>query len=233
MATDLAALSGAVIAFDLDGTLVDTAPDIVPTLNLLLAQEGFEPLPFAEGRDLIGGGALALIERGFQRAGAEFSEVRAAALFERFLHLYAEHIADRSRPYPGVVEALGELRGAGARLAVCTNKQTRLSRSLLEKLGLAGFFEAIVGPDAAGARKPDPRHLEAAIAAAGGEPRRAVMVGDAITDAEAARAAGVPLILVSFGDTETPAAELSPDILIDHFDQLPEACVRLLGACGG
>lgn len=227
----MAALSGATICFDLDGTLVDTAPDLVWVLNHVLAEVGLQPLPFDEGRNLIGGGARALLERGFARAGATLSASRGDELFARFLVLYQDRLADESRPYPGVRESLTYLLAAGARLAVCTNKRTDLSTALLTQLDLARFFTAIVGPDAAGARKPDPRHLEAAIAAAGGDPIRALMVGDSATDAGAARAMGVPLILVSFGYTEIPAADLGADILIDRFDELPDACLRLLGAC--
>jgi phosphoglycolate phosphatase len=224
-------LAGAVIAFDLDGTLVDTAPDLVGVLNLLLAQEGLAPLPLDQARPLIGYGAKRLIERGFEAARAPLSAEHLDALFDRFLTHYVVRIAQESRPFPGVVEALGRLKGQGASLAVCTNKQTALSVMLLEAVGLRPLFEAVVGPDAAGARKPDPRHLEAALEAAGGTLGRAVMVGDAATDAGLARAAGVPLILVSFGYTEIPPAELAPDVLIDHFDELPDACMRLLAAC--
>jgi phosphoglycolate phosphatase len=225
------ALSGAVIAFDLDGTLVDTAPDLVGTLNVILAEEGLRPLAMAHARDLIGHGARRLLERGFQAAGAPLPAERMPGLFDRFLARYLAHIADESRPFPGVVDALEALRADGARLAVCTNKPTGLSNALLDALDLGRLFEAVVGPDRAPAAKPDPRHLEAAVTAAGGTLGRAILVGDAATDAGAARAAGVPLILVSFGYTETPAAELKPDILIDHFDELPDACARLLGAC--
>ncbi|MGZ6004422.1 MAG: phosphoglycolate phosphatase [Caulobacteraceae bacterium] len=224
-------LRGAVIAFDLDGTLVDTAPDLVGTLNVILAEEGLRPLAMAHARDLIGHGARRLLERGFQAAGEPLPEERMPALFDRFIARYLAHIADESRPFPGVVDALEALRADGARLAVCTNKPTGLSTSLLAALDLARLFDAVLGPDAAGHAKPDPRHLEAAIAAAGGTTDRAILVGDAATDAGAARAAHVPLILVSFGYTDIPAHDLSPDILIDHFDQLPRACARLLGAC--
>lgn len=228
----MAALSGAVIAFDLDGTLVDTAPDLVGTLNVLLREEGVAPLPMETARPLIGHGARRLLERGFEVAAAPLPSDRLEQLFDRFLAHYFAHIADESRPFPGVTEALATLKAAGARLAVCTNKPTDLSIALLEALRMGDLFDAVVGPDAAPARKPDPRHLEAAIRAAGGALPRAVMVGDAITDAGAARAAGAPLVLVSFGYTETPAAELAPDVLIHHFDELPAACVRLLAACG-
>ena len=230
--TDLTALEGAAIAFDLDGTLVDTAPDLIGTLNVLLDEEGLPPLPLQDARPFIGHGARRLIERGFLAAGAQLPADRMDGLFERFIAHYNANIAVESRPFPGVVEALDLMKGAGARLVVCTNKRTDLSVSLLDALDLSRRFEAIVGADAAPAPKPDPRHLLAAVEAAGGSPARTVMVGDAATDAGAARAAGAGLVLVSFGYTEIPVAQLGADILIDHFDDLPNACVRLLTACG-
>jgi phosphoglycolate phosphatase len=227
-----AALAGATVAFDLDGTLVDTAPDLVGTLNVLLAQEGIAPLPLGDARPFIGRGARWLIERGFQAAGAPLDPQQTPGLFDRFIAHYLAHIADESRPFPGVEAALDRLKAAGAKLCVCTNKRTDLSVALLETVGLADRFDAIVGADAAPAIKPDPRHLIAAVEAVGGGMEKAILVGDAATDAGAARAAGAHLILVSFGYTEIPAQELAPDILIHHFDELPEACARLLGACG-
>jgi phosphoglycolate phosphatase len=227
-----AALSGAAIAFDLDGTLVDTAHDLIGTLNWLLAQEGLAPLPLAEARPFIGRGARWMIERGFQAADAPLAPADVQPLFERFIDRYTGHIADESQPFPGCVEALNALKADGAKLVVCTNKLTGLSRALLDALDMTRLFDAVIGSDAAPAIKPDPRHLETAIAAVGGRLDRAIMVGDAATDAGAARAAKVPLILVSFGYTETPAAELGPDVLIDRYDQLGEACLRLLTACG-
>ncbi|MET0271611.1 MAG: phosphoglycolate phosphatase [Phenylobacterium sp.] len=232
MVADLSALAGATIAFDLDGTLVDTAPDLVGTLNVLLAQEGLAPLPYEEARPFIGHGARRLIEKGFVAAGEPLEDRRLQALFERFLVHYDAHIADESRPYPGVVDALEAMKAAGARLSVCTNKLTGLSTHLLDALDMSWLFDAIVGPDVAGCAKPDPRHLIAAVEAAGGAIGRAIMVGDAATDAGAARAAGTSLILVSFGYTEIPARDLAPDVLIDHFADLPGACARLLAACG-
>jgi phosphoglycolate phosphatase len=225
-------LAGATIAFDLDGTLVETAPDLIGTLNVILGDQGLAALPLAQARPFIGHGARWLIERGFEAAGAHLHPAKSQQLFERFIAHYRARIADESRPFPGCEAALDALIAAGARLAVCTNKPTGLSVALLEALGLASHFAAIVGPDAAPAAKPDPRHLQAAVTAAGGRLDRAILVGDSATDAGAARAARTGLILVSFGYTAIPAADLDPDILIDHFDQLPAACLRLLPACG-
>jgi phosphoglycolate phosphatase len=222
-------LAGATIVFDLDGTLIDTAPDLVSTLNLLLAREGVAALPLSEARDMIGQGARALIARGFAAAGAPLGEAKLSALFADFIAHYLAHIADESRPFPGVVAAMDDLAAAGARLAVCTNKRTDLSVALLDALALTDRFAAVVGADAAPAPKPAAAHLIAAIERAGGRRERAVMVGDSASDAGAARAAGVPLVLVSFGYTDVPARALDPDVLIDHFDDLPAACRRLLG----
>lgn len=232
IAPDLSALDGAVIAFDLDGTLVDTAPDLIGTLNVLLTGEGLPALPLAEARPFIGHGARRLIERGFDAAGEHLAADRLDGLFEQFLAHYNANIAVESRPFPGVLAALDAMAGAGARLVVCTNKRTDLSVNLLDALDMTRRFKAVIGADAAPAPKPDARHLTTAVDAAGGTIGRTVMVGDAATDAGAARAAGAALVLVSFGYTEIPAAELGADILIDHFGELPDACQRLLSACG-
>jgi phosphoglycolate phosphatase len=235
MAADLpaGALAGATIAFDLDGTLVDTAPDLIGTLNAILHDEGLPALPLDQARPFIGHGARWLIERGFEAAGQHLEPARSQRLFDRFIPRYRDRIAQESRPFPGCEAALDALIGAGARLAVCTNKPTALSVALVEAVGLSRRFAAVVGPDSAPAAKPDPRHLQAAVAAAGGTIGRAVLVGDSATDAGAARAAGAGLVLVSFGYTAIPAAQLDPDELVEAYDQLPAACLRLLGACSG
>jgi phosphoglycolate phosphatase len=230
--TDLATLNGATIAFDLDGTLVESAPDLIGTLNAILIAEGLKPLPYDQGRPFIGRGARWLLRRGLAAAGAPDPDARADALFDRFIDHYHAHIADQSRPFPGVIGALEILKAAGAKRVVCTNKRTDLSRSLLAKLGMAELFDGVVGADAVSAIKPDAAHLIEAVAAVGGDLARSVMVGDAATDA-GARAAGTPLILVDFGYTEIPAADLAPDILLHHFDDLVESCARLLDrGCG-
>lgn len=227
---DFSALNGATLVFDLDGTLVESAPDLIGTLNVLLGEEAIAPLPLEAARPFIGHGARRLIERGFAAQGHALPTARMDDLFARFIAHYDAHSADLTRPFPGAVQALTQMKAAGARLAVCTNKLTGLSVGILEKLDLAGLFDAVVGGDSVPAPKPDPGHLTATIEAAGGTIGRAIMIGDAATDAGAARAAQVPLILVSFGYTDIPAAELAPDILIGHFDELPTACLRLLTA---
>ena len=168
--TDLSALNGVTVVFDLDGTLVDTAPDLVATLNVLLEQEGVAPLPPAQARDMIGQGARALIAKGFAAAGAALDPAALDGLFERFIAHYREHIADESLPFPGLVAALDTLHAAGAILCVCTNKRTDLSFALLKALDLDAYFKSVVGADAARAPKPDPGHLLTAIEAAGGDP---------------------------------------------------------------
>ena len=223
-------LAGAVIAFDLDGTLVDTAPDLIGSLNVVLGECGLPPLPVEAARIVAGRGARAMVARGFEAEGLVVPPEREPVLFERFIEIYVDRIAHESRPYPGAVEALDQLAAAGARLAVCTNKRSDLTLALLDALDLTPRFAAIVGPDTAGAFKPDPRHLLKTIEAAGGRPERALMVGDAAPDRDAAGAAGVPVVLVSFGYSDPPAADLSPDALIDHFDQLTPIVRRLLGA---
>jgi phosphoglycolate phosphatase len=221
-----------VIAFDLDGTLVDTAPDLIGTLNYILAEHGHDGLPLAAARTLVGHGARAMLTRGFAAAGETLATERMDRLFDHFIELYVGRIAMASRPFPGLIAALDELARAGARLAVCTNKRTDLSLALLDALDLTHRFAAVVGPDLAGAYKPDPKHLAYAVEAAGGRLSHALMVGDASTDTEAARAAGAPVIAVSFGYSDVPVAELGADAVIDHFGELPAAARRLLSPAG-
>ena len=224
-------LNGATIAFDLDGTLVDTAPDLVGALNTILIQEALPPLPFDEVRLMVGRGARALLERGFAAAGSPLDAERAPPLVARFIAHYLTRIAEESAPFPGVVEVLTELKTAGAKLVVCTNKLTHLSEALLEAVGLSSFFDAVVGADSAPAAKPDGRHVAAAIAAVGGDIGRAVMIGDSVNDALGARNAGVPSVLVSFGYTEDPVETLGGDMVVHSFLDVPRACITLLASC--
>eukprot|EP01037_Dinobryon_pediforme_P016635 gene16635-16817_t len=182
----------------------------------------------SDARRLVGRGAKIMLMRGFEESGRTLAEPDAAPLVERFIAVYRDRIADESLPFPGCVSALDELRGLGAKLVVCTNKRTELSIALLDALALRDRFEAVIGADAAPAPKPDPSHVLHAIAAAGGEPSRAVMVGDSANDVDSAKAAGVPTIVFPFGYTETPAHALGADRLISHYDDLVETIQSLL-----
>ncbi len=221
-------LEGWTIAFDLDGTLVDSAPDLIGTLNRMLVDEGLPPVPMESASTLIGSGARALLVHGFEAAGAPVERAKSDELFERFLVDYAAHIADGSQPFEGVVETLERLSERGAILVVATNKRSDLSELLLGKLDLTRHFAAIVGPDRVSARKPSGAHLKEAVAIAGGDSERAIMVGDASPDADAARDAGMPCILTTFGFTPTPVEDLGGDVLIDAFEDVEEAIDGIL-----
>ena len=221
-----------IVVFDLDGTLADTAPDLVAVLNLIMRQEGLPPVPEASAREMIGAGARALVERGFESAGREVTPAHSDELFRQFLALYGERLCVHSRLFPHVPEALADLAGRGFRLAVCTNKVELHSVRLLEGLGVADRFAAICGRDTFPWFKPDARALTMTIGQAGGDPARAVMIGDSITDIATARAAGIPVVAVPFGYTDRPVAELDPDAVIAGFDELVAAVETLLGDGG-
>ncbi len=216
------------IVFDLDGTLVDTAPDLIGSLNTVLAEQGVAPVALADARYIVGQGAKIMIERGFALSSAPLPEDKVPALFDRFIEVYLGRIAQESTLFDDLEATLDLLAAEGAVLAVCTNKRTTLSLALLDALGLTQRFAAIIGADSVPAPKPDPGHLIAAIKAAGGEVSRALMVGDSISDVLAAKAAGVPVAVVSFGYTQIPAAELGGDALFHHFAELPAIARRLL-----
>ncbi|HEU5018738.1 MAG TPA: HAD-IA family hydrolase [Pseudolabrys sp.] len=211
------------LVFDLDGTLIDTAPDLVDTLNVIFAREGMAQVPYEEARRLIGGGARAMIARGIETEGRVIAPAKLEDMFADFIEYYGEHVADRSRPFPGLNDALDRLQADGYRFAVCTNKLEKLSLSLLDALSLRARFAAICGQDTFGIQKPDPEVLRRTIQVAGGLPPHAIMIGDSGTDVRTARAAGVPVIAVDFGYSERPIAELNPDRIISRFAELPAA----------
>lgn len=221
-------MSHPTIVFDLDGTLVDTAPDLIATLNAVLAREGYGTVAYEEARTMIGGGARHMLARALTQQGIAIAPGDLDRLFADFIAYYAAHIADHSRPFPGLEPALDLMAGDGARFAVCTNKLEQLAVLLLERLGLAGRFAAICGQDTFGIAKPDPELLRQTIARAGGEVGNAVMIGDSAADVAIARAAGVPVIAVDFGYSDVPAPLLEADLVIGHFDELPGAVASLL-----
>jgi phosphoglycolate phosphatase len=216
------------IVFDLDGTLVDTAPDLISALNFILDREGLPAVPLASARNMIGAGARKLIERGLELEGRAASVEDITRLTADFIDYYAAHIAEASRPFDGLESALDDLTARGCRLAVCTNKLEWLSKRLLDALGLSPRFAAICGADTFGVSKPDPAILRQTIARAGGNLAASIMVGDAGTDIGVARRAGVPVIGVTFGYTDVPMADLKPDRLIGHMSELPGAVDALI-----
>jgi phosphoglycolate phosphatase len=215
------------IVFDLDGTLIDTAPDLIDTLNVVFGREGLPPVPYEAARNAIGGGAKAMIARGIAAEGRVVTPAKLDQMFTDFIAHYSEHVADRSRPFPGLIDALDVLAERGCRFSVCTNKLERLSVLLLEQLKIADRFEAICGQDTFGIQKPDPEILRRTVAAAGGNLQHAIMIGDSATDIRTARAAGVPVIAVDFGYSDRPVSEFGPDQIISHFTQLPASIAAI------
>ena len=220
--------SPATLVFDLDGTLADTAPDIISTLNAILATQNLAPITKTDAIGMIGAGARVLLQRGLTASGVTVDAAKLETLFQDFLVHYERHLADESVLFPGVAQALDRLIDEGHTLAVCTNKIAAHSVLLLDKLGIKDRFSAICGRDSFAYFKPDGRHLTLTIEQSGGSIARAVMVGDSKTDIETARNAAIPVIGVSFGYTDIPVVDLNPDIVIDHYDDLYGAVARLL-----
>jgi phosphoglycolate phosphatase len=212
------------VAFDLDGTLADTGPDLAAALNHALVRLGRPEVPADSVRHLVGFGARALLRRGLAATG-EASEALVEQGFPIFIDHYLDHICVGTRPYDGVEAALDGLRAQGIRLALCTNKPEALTFALLDALGWRQRFDALVGGDTLTVRKPDPAPLLDAIARAGGG--RAAFVGDSIVDADTAKAAGIPFVAVSFGFSDRPVEALGADAVIDSYDALAEALSRL------
>jgi phosphoglycolate phosphatase len=220
--------SNRTVVFDLDGTLVDTAPDLIGALNFILKREGLPPVPLASARKLIGAGVRRMLERGLEVDGRHAGVEDINRLTDDFIEHYAAHIADASRPFDGLENALDDLEAKGYRFAVCTNKLEWLSKLLLDRLGLSGRFAAICGADTFGISKPDPAILQQTLARASGQLSTAIMVGDAGPDIGVARRAGIPVVGVEFGYTEVPIADLKPDRLIGHMSELPAAVESLM-----
>lgn len=221
-------MAAPIIVFDLDGTLVDTAPDLLDSLNHCLEAAGVEQVGDRDMRRFVGFGSRVMIERAFAARRRALAPGQLDALQALFLRHYTAAMPGRSRPYPGVIEAIDRFRAAGYDAAICTNKLEGMSISLLRALGIADRFKAICGADTFTVRKPDPGHLVQTIARAGGDRRRAVMIGDSRTDIDTAKAAAIPVIAVDFGYSDRPVRELAPSRIIAHFDELSVKMVEEL-----
>jgi phosphoglycolate phosphatase len=218
------------LIFDLDGTLVDTAPDLLGATNAVLESEGRPPMDTSTLRHMVGFGARSLISQAMAATGPTAREEDMERLVGLFIAHYRDHIADFSRPFPGVEPTLARLQAEGARLGILTNKPAELTGPLLERLGLDRYFAAVYGAGRKSYVKPDPRIFHDVVAdlgSDGGKNLRAVMIGDSITDLSTARKAGAPCILMSYGYTPVPAAELGGDLVLDEFSALPDALKKL------
>jgi phosphoglycolate phosphatase len=226
-------MSRPAVIFDLDGTLIDSAPDLTAALNRVLADHGRGPLTLAQVQRMVGEGMPILVERAFAEVGLAVSDADLAAETARYRALYEANSTVHTRPYPGAVDALEMLRAAGTALGLCTNKPQGAALAVLDGLGLAAYFDGVLGGDVVAHRKPDGRHLLEVIEVIGAVREGTVYVGDSETDLAAARDAGVPAILVDFGYSKAPVAELGADAVISEFAELAGALARLGAALGG
>ncbi len=219
----------ATVVFDLDGTIADTAPDLIDAANAALIAGGFAAPPADAIRKAVGFGAVAMLESGLAAGGHKVDAERVRQLAAALIAHYEENIAAKTRLFPGFAEVAASLRLEGAKLALCTNKKQQLTLKLLEALGIAGLFDAVTCGDSFPFRKPDPRHVESAVCLAGGNLSAAVMVGDSEPDIAAARAAGIPSIAVSFGYASVPASELGAGAVMNSFEEL-QSLIRAVSA---
>lgn len=213
------------LVFDLDGTLVDSVPDLTNALNEVLRERGYTALSRAEVAPMVGDGVPALVTSGFAARGGDGAE--AAEALPRYIKLYEANATALTRPYPGVRETLVELRLRGYRHAVCTNKLQQATMAVLTGLDLAGLFDGIAGGDRYPTRKPDPGHLLGLIGELGGSAGRAVMIGDSENDAAVAHSAGVPLVIMRYGYSRVDPETLGAAAVLDHFAELPATLERL------
>lgn len=214
--------------FDLDGTLVDTAPDIVAALNGALSDLGYGTVGGDAGRAMIGGGARRLVELALAaQTGSEPGDGLVETALERFMVYYGEGSVARSAVYPGVREALSRFGEEGLAMGVCTNKPHAISLTVLDRLDLGGHFRAVVGGDALPEKKPAASHLLETVSRTQKDAAEVIMVGDSATDVAAARNAGVPVVVVSYGYSMLPAAELGADAVIADMRELPDVMAGL------
>ena len=214
----------AALVFDLDGTLVDSLPDLHAALNEMLRGLGRRELSAEEVRRMIGDGSQALVKKALRATG---DAVDLENAHQRFLDSYEADPTRLSRLYPEVETTLRSLVGSGARLAICTNKQQATTLAVLDVFNIAKYFEVIVGGDVVPFRKPDPRHLLAALEQLGESPNQAVMIGDNENDHAAGRAAGTAVILLRYGYLRVPPETLAPDAWLDQFVGIPAALDRI------
>jgi len=227
MPADIAAFPFRTVIFDLDGTLIDSAADVGAAVNRMLADHGLAPIDVTTQRALMGEGGRVRTRKAFALRGRTLDEAALSARVRDFVRYYDERPVANTIPYPGVIPTLHRLADADVRLGVCTNKYEGSARDILARLGLMPPIEDAAGADSFDVRKPHPGHILKLLARMDADPGTALMVGDSIHDVEAAHAAGLPVIAVSWGYTQVPAAELGADAVIERFDDLMDAASRL------
>ena len=218
------------LVFDLDGTLIDSAPDVRACVNRVLSGIGRRELTLDETKDMVGWGGRVLMEKALAKTGDKGSEAEVDAALEGFLKTYAQHPAEHSIIFPGVISALEAFRAAGVRMGICTNKPTATTPPVLKAMGLDGFFDVVSCGDAVPHKKPDGRHVRLVVEELGATIETAAMVGDSENDITAAINAGVRSVAVTFGYAHVPLSELGADALIDHFDDLHQALIDIAPA---
>ena len=223
-------MQGWTLVFDLDGTLVDTAPDLAAATNHVLARAGLAPINESEILPFVGHGAMKMIEQALAAHGRRADPLELKEHFDSFIAHYRANIAVNSRPYPGIIAALTSFQRQGASLAVCTNKMEVHARALLDALDMTKHFAALTGGDSLGVSKPNPKHLTGTIDLAKGSAARSIMIGDSETDIRTAQAAHIPVVAVNFGYSVEPVSSFAPDVIISHYDELPGAISSLTAA---
>ena len=218
------------IAFDLDGTLIDSVPDVRAAINRLLVSEGRSEVSLEQTLSLVGQGARVMMEQAMTLGGEPPAADALDRMVETYIEFYRRHPADLTTIYPGVIEVLESLAAQGVRMGICSNKPFVMTKLVLKTLGLDRYFDAVTGGDNVPQRKPDGRHVTHTLALMGGRPAHAVMVGDSETDVAAGKDAGLPVIAVTYGYAHVPVAELGADVLIERFSDLPAALDELAGA---
>lgn len=219
---------GRTAVFDLDGTLVDTAADLIAAMNDIAPRFDLPQLDPVEARLVAGRGGRALMRHAAGKVGKTFTDDQVIVAYPPFLDAYEARISDTSRYFPDVEDTIDGLRADGWRIAICTNKPERLARLLMEKLGGFDRYGALLGADTLPVRKPDPEHLLETIRRVEGDPARSVMIGDTETDRKAASNAGVPCALYAHGFSTIPIADLKPDAIFENYRDLPDVLVRLI-----
>jgi len=211
------------LLFDLEGTLLDTAPDLHGALNFCLESVGRSTVSLQSVKHMVGQGARVLLEKGLNATGGMTSDAELDRLFDLFLEYYADHLSDHSVPYPGVINALEQLHSQGFQMGICTNKPYKLAKQIVEDFDLTRLLPVLTGGDSFEIRKPDPGHILKTLDLFDDQSLPALMIGDSCNDIDAATAAGLKSIAVSFGYTDIPPRELGANHVIDHFDELIDA----------